>query len=105
MITLIVILVLSVIVKIYIARVGHIYKEQEFYSDAKTLKRIISYVKDNGKKLQLGISTTYYPNGSIESSLTYKWGKPHGVHIYYNIDGSVEHKEVFKEGQFVAISD
>jgi hypothetical protein len=50
----------------------------------------------------LRIEKTYFSNGNLKGVESYNLeGKKHGVWGYYNEDGSLDYKEVYKDGNWV----
>lgn len=46
-----------------------------------------------------GVSTVYYPNGTITETVTYAKGERHGENLFYAPDGVLLKKLLYKDGQ------
>lgn len=48
-----------------------------------------------------GLVLTYYDNGQLEVSRSYKRGKSHGNYLFYRIDGTLKEKIIDNEGEII----
>lgn len=67
------------------------YKDGELVTDAEELS-------------DLDVEEQFYENtdGKLRFRGTYRKGKPHGTHLWYNVDGSIDSAKIYKDGFLVA---
>lgn len=67
------------------------YQDGELVTDAEELS-------------DLDVKENYYEDsdGKLKFRGTYRNGKPHGTHLWYNEDGSIDSSKVYKDGHLIA---
>lgn len=95
-----IIITIVIIGVVYIITYQRVRERIDYYPNKK-IKYRSQYVKHKGNQILHGSTVYFYDNGKIKAEFEYIDGVQDGIQTYYNMDGSIDKREIFKRGNIV----